>query len=75
MTFDYYSFPFCINGPVKTFEKSLGEILTGDVIRTSFYQMNALEGVECRKICSKEYSVYEKKKFFDAIEDETKVNM
>ncbi len=54
LPYDYYSLPFCPPGGGKIEYKSqnLGEILRGDRIVNTAYQVRMAEDVQCRLLCS-----------------------
>lgn len=58
-SYDYYypKFHFCVpeGGPVKQLE-SLGSIIFGDRIFNSPFELNMLQDVQCKSVCSPTYS-------------------
>ncbi len=64
LPFRYYDLPFCKpEGGVKDMIDNLGEILVGDRIENSRYDIDALVDVKCRTLCVQKYTAKEMEKF------------
>eukprot|EP01080_Neovahlkampfia_damariscottae_P001652 gene1652-12777_t len=50
LPFDYYSLKFCKPNPIKNSAESFGEVLFGDRIENSLYQVQMLKEVKCRRL-------------------------
>jgi len=74
LPYDFYSLPFCRPKVIEEAAENLGEILTGDRIETSAYQLLMLEPVNCEILCGKMYNQDELKQFAEKIEEEYRVN-
>lgn len=69
-----YSLDFCEPKEIVGTIENLGEILTGDVIKNSPYQIFILEEAKCRVLCRRTYNAASRKKFQSRIDDEYTVN-
>lgn len=77
LPYDYYSLPFCEpkDGKMEYKSENLGEILRGDRIVNTAYQVNMAEEVECKLLCgdksgSKNWDAKESAEVFYKIEQE-----
>jgi len=68
LPYDYYSLKFCkpLQG-VESYSENLGELLSGDRIENSPYELNILENVNCRVLCQVSLSARESNQFKSAI--------
>ena len=70
-----YSLDFCKPEKVVGTAENLGEILTGDVIKNSPYNIYMLEPGKCKVLCNPmTYNAASRKKFATRIDDEYTVN-
>lgn len=76
LPYNYYTLPFCqpAGGIVPTVE-NLGEILAGDVIENSPYDLRMSDNQQCKLLCKQALGQVEKEKFRNKIQDEYLVNM
>lgn len=53
LPYEYYSLPFCLpkNGTFIYKSENLGEVLRGDRIVNTPYEVNMAENIECRLLC------------------------
>ena len=72
---EYYKLPFCRPDKVETMPENLGEILVGDIIETTGYEINMLQSKTCAVLCRKEYSKEEAQMFISKILDEYSINL
>jgi len=71
LPYRYYDLPFCQpSGGVKDMIDNLGEILQGDRIENSPFDLDALTNVKCAKLCQKKYTKDEMEKFRSFIADD-----
>jgi len=70
LPFDYYSLPFCKPETIRTQGEKMGEILRGDRIETSLYDVKMHEEASCKILCHAEYSKEEMAQFAEKIRDE-----
>lgn len=54
--YDYYSLPFCQPSTIKLASENLGEVLSGDRIENSPYELNFGIDETCKILCKKDYS-------------------
>lgn len=66
-TYQYYDLPFCHPDPVIQKKESIGEVLSGDRLTNSLYQLNFRQKKKEEKLCRKKLKVSEVRKFRDAI--------
>jgi transmembrane 9 superfamily protein 2/4 len=75
LPYDYYSLPFCTpEGDVAQNPENLGEILSGDMIENSPYELNMLLHENCRILCRKEYRAEELNQFARKVRARYNVN-
>ncbi|CEM06493.1 unnamed protein product [Vitrella brassicaformis CCMP3155] len=74
LPYKYYHLPFCTPEDIKNEAENLGEILQGDVIENSPYEIEMLMPVECKVLCKKDLKKKEKDLFKTMIDDEYYVN-
>lgn len=73
--YPYYSLPFCGPEVVEEAAENLGEVLAGDRIETSLYQIQAKRSVDCLILCPPQlYSSDELTLFSNRIADKYRVN-
>eukprot|EP00438_Fugacium_kawagutii_P013896 Skav219735 [mRNA] locus=scaffold301:407980:426786:- [translate_table: standard] len=76
LPYDYYSMPFCKPpaGVVPVVE-NLGEILAGDLIENSAYDLRMNDDQQCKLLCKQELTKADRDQFRARIDDEYMVNM
>jgi len=75
LPFKYYDLPFCRPSEgVKDQAENLGEILLGDRIENSDYEIWVPNNTICKVLCFRDYTDGEIKKFSQLIKDEYKLN-
>jgi len=74
LPYDYYSLPFCQPDKVIPSAENLGEVLSGDVIENSKYQINMKIIESCKILCRRTYKKHELQQFESKIRDEYHVN-
>jgi len=73
--FDYYDLPFCRPLSIKLDAENLGEVLMGERIENSAYEVQMRTDKECSLLCKKIYSSQEVKTWRKRILGEYTVNM
>jgi len=74
LPYGYYVLPYCRPPIIQDSVENLGEILVGDVIENSPYEINMLQNLTCQVLCKRELSPSDKDKFRSMVEDEYLVN-
>jgi len=74
LPYGYYVLPYCQPEAIQDSIENLGEILVGDMIENSPYEITMLQNVSCKVLCKKELTAQNKDKFRSMIEDEYTVN-
>jgi len=74
LPYRYYTLPFCKPTQIQESFENLGEILEGDLIENSPYEIHMLQNVSCKALCTVPLSKEEKKKIEEMIKDEYLVN-
>lgn len=74
LPFDYYSLPFCQPEEIRYQAESLGEILRGDSIENSDYELYMRRPANCKLLCKRRYSTAEMAQFKEKVEQEYRVH-
>eukprot|EP00002_Diphylleia_rotans_P032695 TRINITY_DN6881_c0_g2_i1.p1 TRINITY_DN6881_c0_g2~~TRINITY_DN6881_c0_g2_i1.p1 ORF type:complete len:640 (-),score=131.97 TRINITY_DN6881_c0_g2_i1:295-2214(-) len=74
LPYEYYSLPFCKPKQIVSTAENLGEVLTGDRIENSKYEIFMKVKEQCKVLCTRTYDKNEAKAFVKMIEDEYRVN-
>jgi transmembrane 9 superfamily protein 2/4 len=75
LPYKYYTLPFCTPpGGIVDTRENLGEILMGDVIENSPYEIQAKINVTCKVLCTKVYKKKDLDLFAEKIEQEYRVH-
>lgn len=72
--YDYYTLKFCPPPKIEEKVENLGEILAGDLIKNSPYEIRVLRNETCKELCKKDLKVRDKQNFKNMIDDEYLVN-
>jgi len=76
LPYEYYTLPYCKPDTVKKKVENIGEILTGDIIETSPYEIYMLQQESCKTLCTVKLKPKgNREKFRNMIEEEYVVNM
>ena len=76
LPFEYYSLPYCRPNPIVSSAENLGEVLRGDRIDNSLYQLEMRLDEQCKVVCKIDALTTTQTRDFKAkIEDEYRVNM
>eukprot|EP01051_Picozoa_sp_SAG22_P000276 SAG22_NODE_6_length_41368_cov_49.702222_19_plen_274_part_00 len=75
LPYEYYQLPFCKPDTVKTYAENLGEVLRGDRIESSKYELSMKHDEYCKFLCGPKYTQDEIKEFSEKIMEEYRVNM
>lgn len=82
LPYEYYSLPFCLpkNGSLQYKTENLGEVLRGDRIVNTPYDVRMAENVQCSLLCHKSkkpmhWSVQESRTVADRIQHEYFVHL
>jgi transmembrane 9 superfamily protein 2/4 len=70
MPYDYYSLPYCKPAVLKQQSENIGEVLEGDIIEESVYEVSMRNPQSCAVACIKRLSGAERKQFRNAIKDD-----
>jgi len=74
LPYGYYTLPYCKPSEVKPVVENLGEILTGDMIENSPYEVYMTKNATCQVLCQRKMSEKDKNAFRNMIDDEYLVN-
>lgn len=74
LPYGYYTLPFCKPPQVQDSVENLGEILAGDLIENSPYDIKMLINVSCKALCKLALEPAHKDKYRSMIDDEYLVN-
>merc|ERR1719316_1342884 len=74
LPYAYYVLPYCQPPSVIDSVENLGEILTGDAIENSAYDIHMMMNTSCKVLCKKKLTTQEKEKFRTMIDEEYQVN-
>jgi transmembrane 9 superfamily protein 2/4 len=74
LPYAYYTLPYCKPTVIMDSVENLGEILTGDLIENSPYEIRMLENIDCKVLCKQPLDKDQKDKFRSMIDDEYLVN-
>jgi len=74
LPYDYYTLPFCRPKVIMESAENLGEILEGDRIENSPYEINMREDVTCKILCKQTLTPAMRTQFESMIKDEYLVN-
>jgi len=76
LPFEYYSLPFCRPDPIINSAENLGEVLRGDRILNSLYQIQVRLDEPCKVVCKLDgVTADHAKQFKKKIDDEYRINM
>mmetsp|Transcript_33876 Transcript_33876/g.46916 ORF Transcript_33876/g.46916 Transcript_33876/m.46916 type:complete len:644 (-) Transcript_33876:53-1984(-) len=76
LPYDYYSLPYCRPDPIVNSAENLGEVLRGDRIENSLYQIEIRLDEQCKVVCKIDgITPSQAKDFRSKIDDEYRVNM
>jgi len=75
LPYKYYVLPYCEpKDGIKDAKENLGELMVGDMIENSAYEIEMLRTKECEVLCRNKLEPEHKEKFRSMIEDEYLVN-
>lgn len=74
LPYKYYSLPFCQPPTIIDKVENLGEILRGDRIENSMYQISSGKNEKCKVLCKSEYTQEDLNKFIEKIKYEYRVH-
>jgi transmembrane 9 superfamily protein 2/4 len=74
LPYAYYELPFCKPGSIRDSAENLGEILRGDRIENSLYELKMGKEESCKVLCRKSYSMEEIEQFADKVKDDYRVH-
>jgi len=74
LPYGYYVLPYCRPENIQDSVENLGEILVGDMIENSPYEIRMMMNETCKVLCKKELTQEQKDKFRSMVEDEYSVN-
>ena len=74
LPYEYYKLPFCKPEKVTDYRENLGELLTGNKLENSAYELNVGVETKCRVLCSMEYNEDEVAHFKERIDEAYVIN-
>lgn len=74
VNYDFYSLPFCAPDQIEAVSENLGEILSGDDIQNSAFELSMLQPESCKILCRKNYTTEQVEQFKKYINEDYKVN-
>jgi len=74
LPYRYYELPYCQPPVIQESVENLGEILEGDLIENSPYEVKMMQNMSCKVLCKQELTKAHKDKFKSMIDDEYLVN-
>eukprot|EP00448_Togula_jolla_P019785 CAMPEP_0170577648 /NCGR_PEP_ID=MMETSP0224-20130122/5042_1 /TAXON_ID=285029 /ORGANISM="Togula jolla, Strain CCCM 725" /LENGTH=625 /DNA_ID=CAMNT_0010900579 /DNA_START=124 /DNA_END=2001 /DNA_ORIENTATION=- len=74
LPYSYYTLPVCTGPNSEISSKSLGEILTGDEIKSSAYKIRMKEDVTCKRLCTVPLKEKEKETLRRMVDEDYWVN-
>jgi len=74
LPYDYYTLPFCKPATILVSAENLGEVLEGDRIQNSPYEINMKVDVTCKVLCKQQLTAEMRQQFQSMIKDEYLVN-
>lgn len=74
LPYKYYSLPFCHPKKIRDEAENLGEILRGDRIENSLYNISMNVNEDCKVLCKRTYSESEVNRFSSMVSQEYKVH-
>jgi transmembrane 9 superfamily member 2/4 len=75
LPYEYYSLPYCSPSKVHKYAENLGEVLRGDRIENSMYEIRMRYDEFCKVVCRKELSAKEAAKFRARVKGDYRVFM
>ncbi len=76
LPYEYYSLPYCRPEKIVQSAENLGEVLRGDRIENSLYQIQMRVDEQCKVLCRIEsLTTGQTKAFRNKIDDDYRVNM
>lgn len=74
LPYAYYDLPFCKPKRPKEASENLGEVLEGDMIKSSLYEMEMKVPDACKILCLKKHSKADMRLFRQVIEDQYRID-
>jgi transmembrane 9 superfamily protein 2/4 len=74
LPYAYYDLPFCKPNDIKDSAENLGEILRGDRIENSLYELKMNIEESCKVLCKSTYTKEQMDQFAEKVEDEYRVH-
>jgi len=75
LPYDYYTLPFCRPEKIQRSVENLGEILTGDQIENTPYEIAIPKTESCKTLCKKTLTKAEKERVKTMIDEDYQVNL
>jgi len=75
LPYEFYSLPFCKPAKVDNFAENLGEILRGDRIESSKYELFMKHDEYCKVLCESDYTAEQIGEFAEKVMEEYRINM
>jgi len=74
LPYEYYALPFCQPPEIINAAENLGEVLRGDRIENSIYQLNMGREESCKILCRQQYTPELMSEFAEKVHDEYRVH-
>eukprot|EP00002_Diphylleia_rotans_P013671 TRINITY_DN2667_c0_g1_i1.p1 TRINITY_DN2667_c0_g1~~TRINITY_DN2667_c0_g1_i1.p1 ORF type:complete len:634 (-),score=134.19 TRINITY_DN2667_c0_g1_i1:497-2398(-) len=74
LPYEYYSLPFCKPDNIESVAENLGEVLSGDRIETSKYEIYMKVPETCKVLCQRTYTKKQSTNFAQKIKEQYRVN-
>jgi len=74
LPFEYYALPFCQPADITNAAENLGEVLRGDRIENSLYQLFMNVEESCKILCRQKYNEEQMEEFAEKVQDEYRVH-
>merc|ERR1711959_709193 len=74
LPYGYYELPFCRPSDIRDSAENLGEILRGDRIENSLYELKMNQEESCKVLCTMTYTQEDMDKFAEKVREEYRVH-
>ena len=74
LPYEYYKLPFCAPPEIQEFAENIGELLTGNKLENSPYELFMNQNEHCKVLCVKEYGKSDVDHFVERIKEDYVVN-
>jgi transmembrane 9 superfamily protein 2/4 len=74
LPYEYYKLPFCAPDEIEEFAENIGELLTGNKLENSPYELFMNQNEHCKVLCVKKYGKADVDHFVERIKEDYVVN-